>query len=165
MERTIEQLEEIEKRLREGKVVKIEPMPRQVVPPPQAESVLKSEMVKEDRRKIADRIVELSNGALELEDAKSHFSLKIGAGPYSNAVTVSKHFDRVNFFITSTDLLGKAEAEGFKPKRAEAKKPWHKDRFRFWELGLGDIEAHEALFREIVRESVSVIMDKKAKKK
>jgi len=57
MERTIEQLEEIEKRLREGKVVKIEPMPRQVVPPPQAESVLKSEMVKEDRRKIADRIV------------------------------------------------------------------------------------------------------------
>jgi hypothetical protein len=32
-------------------------------------------------------------------------------------------------------------------------------------LGLSDIEAHEALFREIVMESVRMIMDRKPKKK
>ena len=157
-----------EKMLRTAKAVKIEPMPKPAVSLPLPTGILKSEMTSEESLKIADRIatriVELSDGDLEPQHTRYHISLKVGAGPYSNAVTVSKRDDRVNFFITSTNLLRKAEAEGFKPKRAEAKHPWHKDRFRFWELGLNDIEAQQVLFREIVKESVSVVMDRKRKK-
>lgn len=161
----MKELDEKEEMMRVGKVVKIEPMPKRVVPVPLPAEISKNETTKDDRRKIADRIVELSDGVLERpRDTKRHISLKIGAGPYSNAVTISKYFDRVNFFILSADLLRKAEAEGFKPETVESTRPWPKDRFRFWGLGLGDIQAHEALFREIVVESVRAIMDRKPRR-
>ena len=38
-------------------------------------------------------------------------------------------------------------------------------KFLFWGLGMSDIQAHEALFREIVMESVRTIMDLRPKKK
>ena len=157
----MKELDKKEEMMREGRVVKIEPMPDSVVPLPLPAGILKSEMTREE--KIAVRIVELSNQVLSTEDSNLHIALKIGAGPYSNAVTVSKHSDRVSFFL-STDLRRKAEAEGFKPEPVESTRPWPKDKFRFWHLGLSDLQAHEALFREIVKESVSVIMSRRSKR-
>src|ERR1035437_934491 len=102
-------------------------------------------MTREDRLKVADRIVELSDQVLSRAERRYHFALKIGSGPNSNTVNVSKRFDRVSFFIRSSSLLRKAEAEGFKPDPAESTWAPNKDRFRFRELRLRDIEAHEAL--------------------
>ncbi|HWG19724.1 MAG TPA: hypothetical protein VG225_04275 [Terracidiphilus sp.] len=164
MKRSGAEIRRIENALMNGNVVKIEPMHKPDVPtPPQARNS-KSKMTREDRLKIAVRIAELSNGDLEPLDTEFHISLKMGAGPYSNAVTISKRENRVNFFILSRDLLRKAEAEGFKPEPVESTRPWPKDRFRFWQLGLSDIQTHEALFREIVKESVIAIMDRRSKK-
>jgi hypothetical protein len=154
----MKELDKKEEMMRVGKVVKIEPMPKPVVPLPLPTGILRSEMTRDDRWKIADRIVDLSNQVLSREESGIHIALRIGFPPNSNTVTVSKRANRVCFFIRSMDLLRKAEAEGFKPE------PRSKDRYRFWGLGLSDIDAHEALFREIVKESVSVIMSRRSKK-
>jgi hypothetical protein len=151
------ELDKKEEMKRVGKVVRIEPMPTSVVP------LLKSETTRDGRRKIADRIVGLSDGVLEWKETDRHIGLKIGSGPYSIAGLVSTHFDRVSFFIRSKDLLQKALAEGFKPKLRKSTIPSTKDLYQFGELSLSDIEAHEALFRWIVKESVNVVMDHKGK--
>jgi hypothetical protein len=165
MKRSAAEIRRIENAIINGRVVKIEPMNKPVVArrPPARDS--KSGMTKGDRRKIAARIVELSDQVLSTNESDRHIALKIGSGPNSNTVNVSKRYDRVSFFIRSKNLFRKAETEGFTPKPAESPTAPNKDRFRFWELRLSDIEAHEALFREIVKESVSVIMDRRPKKK
>ena len=152
-----------EEMMREGKVAKIEPMPDSVVLLPPPAGILKDEMTREDRLKIADRIAELSDGVLERKETDRGIRLKIGSGPYSIAGLVSTHYDHVSFFIRSTDLLRKAEAEGFKPEPAESTRPSTKDLNQFRELSLIDIEDHEALFRLIVKESVNVVMDHRGK--
>ncbi len=160
----MKELDKKEEMMREGKVVKIEPMPRPVVPLPLPSGILKSEMTREDRLKIAARIVHLSDGVLEQRENGGYIALKIGSGPNSNAVRVGKRSDRVSFFIRSTDLRKKAEEEKFTPEPLEPTTAANKDKFRFWGLSLGDIEAHEALFREIVKESVSVVMDRRPRR-
>ncbi len=149
--------------MRESKVVKIEPMPDSVVPLPLPAGILKSEMTREDRLKIAARIVELSDGVVERKETDRGIRLKIGSGPYSIVGLVSTHYDRVSFFIRSADLLDKAVAEGFKPELRESTRPSTKDLHQFEGLSLSDIETHEALFRWIVKESVNVVMDHKGK--
>jgi len=151
----------MERMMSVGEVVKIEPIPNSAVPLPRPARFLKSEKAREDRLKIAARIVELSNQVLSTKENAHYIALKIGSGPNSNTVNVWKSHDRVGFFIRSSDLLRKAEAEGFKPEPAKRQL----DRYRFWELSLRDIEAHEPLFREIVKESVGVIMDRRPKRK
>jgi hypothetical protein len=156
--------DEIEEMLRSGKVVKIEPMPKPVVPPPLPAGILKSEMTREDRLKIiAAKIVELSDQRLSTHKNPKYVALKIGSGPYSNAVVV--HNNLVSFFIRSGDLLNWAKKEEFDPVEAPKTTPMNEHKLLFRGLGLSDIEAHEALFREIVMESVRMIMDRKPKKK
>ena len=166
MENTAARMKELdrkEKMMRDGKVVKIEPMPNAAGGLPRPSNESKREMTKEDRLRIADRIVNLSDGDIERKETDRGIRMKIGSGPYSIACFVSTHYDRVSFFIRSTNLIRKAEAEGFKPKPAEQTRPGNADLYRFWELSLNDIEAHEALFKEIVRESVRVVTDHKGK--
>jgi len=153
-----------EEMMRLGKVVKIEPMPKPVAHLLQPSDISKSEMTRDDRLKIADLIVDLSNNVLSQEVSVRHVALRIGSPPNSNAVTVSKRADRVSFFIRSKDLLGEAERKGFKPELVGSEAPRDKDRYRFSGLSLSDIHAHEALFREIVKESVSVVIDRRPKK-
>ena len=113
---------------------------------------------------MASRIVELSNGVLSTGKIKSgYIPLKIESGPYSNAVCV--HNNLVSFFIRSGDLLNRAKAEGFAPEPAPRTVPMDEHKILFRNLGLSDIQAHEALFREIVMESVRTIMDLRPKKK
>lgn len=149
-----------EKMLRTAKVVKIEPMPKPSVPIELPAGIVKIE----DRQKIADFIVHLSDGVLSIEKSGRHFALRIGSPPNSNAVTVSKRADRVSFFIRSEDLRRKAEAEGLKLVQTKSVAPRDKDRYRFLGLGLSEIQAHETLFREIVKESLGVIMDRRPRK-
>jgi hypothetical protein len=149
-------LDKIEEMMRAGKVIKIEPMPKPFVP---------IQMTREDRLKIAARIVELSNQVLSTAENKDYIALKIGSGPNSNAVRVGKRSDRVSFFIRSMDILKRAEAKEFKPEPLKPTTEANKDKFRFWGLHLSDIEAHEALFREIVKESVETVMDRKPGRK
>jgi len=159
----MKELDKKEEMMREGKVVKIEPMPNAAGGLPRPSNESKREMTREDRLRIADRIVNLSDGEIERKETDRGIRMKIGSGPYSIGCFVSTHYDRVSFFIRSTNLLGKAEAEGFKPKPAERTRPGNEDLYRFWELSLNDIEAHEALFKGIVKESVRVVMDHKRK--
>ena len=157
------ELEKKEDMMRVGKVVKIEPIHLPMVPPPLPAANLKSEMNREDRLRIADRIVELSDGVLERKETDRGIRLKIGSGPYSIAGLVSTHHDRVSFFIRSKDLLLKAMEEKFEPELAESTRPSTRDMYRFLGLSLSDIEAHEALFRWIVKETVNVVLDHKGK--
>ena len=159
----MQELDKIEEMMRVGKVVKIEPMPNPVVPAPVPKGTLKSEMRREDRLKIAAKIAELSDRVLEPKENADYIALKIDSGPYSNAARVRNN--RVSFFIRSTDLLNRAKAEGFEPEPLKSTTEANKDKFRFWGLGLSHIEAHEALFREIVKESVGTIMDRRPKRK
>src|SRR5579863_414876 len=123
--------------IREGKPVRIEPIGAS------------TDGAREDRLKIAARIVELSDQVLESKENADYIALKIESGPYSNAARVRNN--RASFFIRSTDLFNRAKAEGFNPVEAPQTTQANKDKFRFWGLSLNDIEAHKALFREIVK--------------
>ena len=122
-------------------------------------------MNREDRLKVAAKIAELSDLPLSTqENLKSNYvALKIESGPYSNAICV--HNNRVSFLIRSTDLLKKATEDRLNPEPAPRTVPMDENKFLFWGLGMSDIQAHEALFREIVMESVRTIMDLRPKKK
>jgi hypothetical protein len=158
------ELDKLEEMMRSGKVVKIEPMPKPAAPIQQAADISESEVAGDDRMKIADLIVALSNNVLSKDVSARHIALRIGSPPNCNTVTISKGVDRVSFYIQSTDLRKKAEAEGFKPEALELVALRNKDKYRFRGLSLSDIQAHEALFREIVKESLRVVMDKRPKK-
>jgi hypothetical protein len=159
----MKELDKKEEMMRVGKVVKIEPMRTPVVPPPLPARILRSEMSREDRLKVAAKIVELSDRVLEPKENADYVALKIESGPNSNAARVRNN--RVSFFIRSKDLLERAKREKFNPEPLKSTTAANKDKFRFRGLGLSDIEAHEALFREIVKESVGTIMDRKPKRK
>jgi hypothetical protein len=117
----------------------------------------------EDRLRIAERIVELSNQVLSTKVNGEYIALKVGTGANSNAVIVRKSEDRVSFFIRSTDLLNRAKAEGFDPVQTKLTGSF-KDRYRFWGLSIADLHNHEDLFREIVNESVHTIIDRRPKR-
>jgi hypothetical protein len=112
----------------------------------------------EDRLKIAEHIVKLSDQVLSTRENPKYIALKIGNW---NAVTVRKNSDRVSFFITSTDLINRTKAAGFDPALVPAKK----DKYRFWGLRLADLQTHEDLFREIVKESRRTITDSSPRNK
>ncbi|HEY1808407.1 MAG TPA: hypothetical protein VGG42_07575 [Acidobacteriaceae bacterium] len=114
--------------------------------------------------KVAGRIVELSDQVLSMNVNGNYIALKTGTGPNSNAVTVTKYEDRVSFFIRSTALLDRAKTEGFDPEIAKQTSPSKAHRYRFWGLSYFDLQEHEGLFREIVKESVSTIIDRRPKK-
>jgi len=112
---------------------------------------------------MASRIVDLSNKVLSTGTTSSgYIPLKIESGPYSNAVAVGRNW--VRCFIQSTALLEKAREEGFDPRKPLKTAPFNEHKFYFDGLCLGDIDAHETLFAEIVKESVKVIMDRRPKK-
>jgi hypothetical protein len=153
--------DEIEEMIRLGKVVKIEPMPKSAAPLQKPADSLKSEMTREDRLRIAARIVELSNQVLSTKGNIDYIALKIGSGPNSNVARVRNN--RVSFFIRSKDLFNWAVSKGFDPEPLTSTTAANKDKFRFRNLSLRDIEDHEALFREIVKESVGVVIDRRPK--
>jgi hypothetical protein len=165
------ELDEKEARIREGIPVHVESMGtflrrKENGNSPSALGSNSADRLKtrEDRLKVAALIVELSNKRLSLSPTNNtrYIALKIGSGPNSNAIRVRN--SRVSFFIRSTGLLNKAKYEGFDPQPLRSTTAANKDKFRFWGLRLSDIEAHEALFREIVKESVETIMDRRPKK-
>ena len=119
----------------------------------------------EDRREIAERIAQISDQVLSIQDnsPSGYFSLKVGTRPHSNVVTVWKSKDRVSFFIRSTDLLNRASTAGFEPKPTEPSDN-NKHKYRFEKLSLADLQNDEGLFREIVRESVGIILDRGPKR-
>jgi len=121
------------------------------------------EMTREDRLTVAARIVELSDEILSTDENPQYIALKIASGPNSNAVTVWS--DHVSFFIRSTALLDKARADGFEPIQVKSTTPRNQDKYQFPRLSLNQILTHEALFREIVQESMRTIMDRRPKKK
>jgi hypothetical protein len=122
------------------------------------------EMTRENRRKIADLIVMLSGGDLSIEESGIHFALRTVNPPRRNTVTVSNRANRVSFYIQSADLLKKVKDKKIKHEPTKLVAPRDRDRYRFGELGLNDIQVHEALFREIVQESVRVIMSRRSMK-
>jgi hypothetical protein len=168
MKRSSAEIRRIENALMNGKPIRVEPMSGSVVPPSLPIDISASETTIEDRRKIAHRIVELSDRVLSPYESASRIALRIGSPPNCNTISVSKRYDRVSFFIRSEDLRRRAEAElraeRFKPERLKSEAQRDKDRYRCSGLRLEDIEAHEALFREIVKESVSVVMDRRARR-
>jgi hypothetical protein len=105
--------------------------------------------------KIAARIVELSDQVLSTKENKHYIALQVGSPPNCNAVIVSD-LDHVNFRIPSQDLLNRVKAEGFTPEE----RTWSgffKGGLRFSRLGLDDLRAHEALFKEIIKGSIKEI--------
>jgi hypothetical protein len=166
----IRELEEKEARIREGIPVHVESMGtflrrKANDNSPSAHGSNSADRLKtrEDCLKVAALIVELSNQVLSTKENVDYIALKIGSGANSNAVRVRDN--RVSFFIRSTELLNRARAEGFEPEPLKSTTAANKDKFRFRGLGLSDIEAHEALFREILKESVGTIMDRRPKRK
>jgi hypothetical protein len=67
----------------------------------------------------------------------------------------------VTFYIRSEDLRKQAEEAQLEFKPVDSEAPKDKYRYRIPGLNLSTIQAHEALFREIVKESVSVIEDRR----
>lgn len=112
---------------------------------------------REERRTIAAEIKRLSNNPeLEVrEEPKRHIALKIGVGNFSNAAVVSDS-GYVKFFIRSNDLLERAQ-ERYKPELVKSTGPWAGFGYRFWGLRLNDIQANEALFRALIKESMDEI--------
>jgi len=157
--------DEIEEMLRSGKVVKIEPMPKPAVPLPQPSGILKCEMTREDRLKIAAKIVELSSMVLSKKENPHYIALKVGDGPYSNAVTVRWRTDRVSFHIPSTDLVKQAVAAGFSPENCESRRSFFEHKWYFNGLTLADLQKHEPLFSAIVKGSLEYIRSRRPKGK
>jgi hypothetical protein len=152
---------EIEEMMRTGKVVKIEPMPGLVAHSEQTFGVSTREKPGSGRDEIANLLIALSDHVLSEEKTPRHIALRIGAPPNSNTITVSKRADRVTFYIRSEDLRKQAEEAQLEFKPVDSEAPKDKYRYRIPGLNLSTIQAHEALFREIVKESVSVIEDRR----
>lgn len=114
--------------------------------------------MKDSRMEIAKQIVEFSDQVLSTKKSQDYIALQLGTGRKRNAVTVSNS-DHVGFFIQSSGLLKKAKEEGFDPKEEEFSKHGNKHKFVFSDLTLEQIQAHEGLFRDIVRESVDTIKE------
>ena len=151
--------DEIEERMRLGKVVKIEPMPEQVAPPQQSADILKSEMNREDRLKVAAKVVELSDHALSTKVNKDHITLKADG----SVVVVVSNSDQVGFFIRSTEIRTKISNAGFKLEKGRLKSPKDEDKILIRNLGTEEMEANKELFREVIYESVRTIMDRRPK--
>ncbi len=112
-----------------------------------------------DRSEIAKRLVELSNQVLSKKENKTHIALKV-----KNRVAVLvSHSERVQFIITSEDLVNRVRAEKFNLTPAPNSIPMHEIKYYFEGLGINQIRAHELLFKEIVNESVQAVMDRKPK--
>lgn len=110
----------------------------------------------EDCESIADLIVRMSDQVLSKKRNNGYFALKIDSGPNSNVVTILKN--RVSFFISSSGLVDKAKGAKFDPKAVEDR---DKYKYQFWHLSLHDLQNNDELFREIVKDSIATIMDRR----
>ena len=120
---------------------------------------------KEERSRLAERIVGLSSGVLSKKENPNYIALKVGDGPYSNAVTVRWRKDRVSFHMPSSDLVNQAIAAGFSPKNAQARRPFFKHKYYFYGLTLADLQEHKPMFRAIVKDSLEHILSRRPKGK
>ena len=148
--------DEVEEMLLNGTVVKIEPMPK---------SGPSTQLNGEDRTKIAARIVELSNHVLSTKKNPRSITLKVGDGPYSNAVTVRWRKDRVSFHIPSTNLVKQAVEAGFSPENPQSARPFFEHKWHFNGLTLTDLQEHEPLFRAIIKDSLEYILSRRPRGK
>jgi hypothetical protein len=119
-------------------------------------------MTEKERKSASTLLAQMSAGDLDPTERSEYIALQIGDGPNKNAVVL--HFDRVSFFVQSEYLIERAKTEGFKPEPAERKSPQCDYKVRFWGLSLSDIEAHEALFRDIVIESIRIVRSRRPTK-
>jgi hypothetical protein len=117
-------------------------------------------LLKEERSRLADRIVELSSEALSSDktSSKNYIALKVGGGPHSNAATVRWRDDVVTFHIPSSDLVNRAIAAGFSPENEHSVRPFFKHKHRFCGLTLADLQEHESLFRAIVKDLTKYVV-------
>ena len=119
----------------------------------------------EDRKRIVEEIVRLSDGILSCSEGRNYYSLKVGDGPKSLAATVHKDSDRISFFIPSSDLLGQLRAMEFKFAEATRGRPRSRDWYRSSGLTLSKICENEDLFKQVVHESVNEVKSRQAKRK
>ncbi len=114
---------------------------------------------------LAERIVELSSMVLSWKENRHYIALKVGDGPYSNAVTVRGSEDTVSFHIPSGNLEQQAITEGFNPEDQHAKRPFFRHKRHFHGLSLADLQKHEPLFRSIVKDSIEYVLSQRPKGK
>jgi hypothetical protein len=122
---------------------------------------------KEERSRLAERIVELSSRVLSKKENSRYMALKVGDGPYSNAATVLWREGIVSFHIPSSDLEKQAIAAGFSPenRQLKSKRPFFRHKRYFHGLTLADLQDHEPLFRAIVKGSLDYILSRRPKGK
>lgn len=122
---------------------------------------------KEERSKLADRIVELSSGALskDEESCLSYIALKVGSGPYSNVATVWWRKDMVTFHLPSSDLEKRANDAKLGPENENSSRLFFKHKCRFYGLTPAKLHEHEPLFRAIVKDSLEHVIGWRAKGK
>jgi hypothetical protein len=118
-------------------------------------------MMKEDRLTLAARLAEFSNGILSTQVNPDHITLKVE----NRVAIVVSGSDQVGFYIRSTELLERIRGAGF--ATAKAREKYHKDQNKYLlrHLSLAEINSNEALFKEIVLESVETIKDQRPKEK
>jgi len=118
-----------------------------------------------ERVELAKNLMELSNEPLSLTDKpRNYIAIEVGFKPNKNAIGISKHRDRVSFLVRSTDLLRRLEMAGFTPVPVPQTRPMMKDKYFIFGVSKEDINRHQALFREAVKESIETVRSRKSKK-
>lgn len=120
---------------------------------------------KEERRTLAERIIELSSPRLFKKENQHYIALQVGERPYCNAIALSWRKDRVSFYIPSSYLLTQATTEGLKPEHAQPRERLSEHKFYFYGLKPEDLRKHESLFRSIIDESIDFIKSQRPKGK
>src|SRR5271170_955165 len=119
----------------------------------------------EERVELAKYLMGLSNEHLSLTDKpRNYIAIEVGFKPNKNAIGVSKYRDRVSLLVRSTDLLRRIEMAGFTPVPVPQTRPMMKDKYFILGLSKNDVNRHEALFREVVKESIETVRSRKSKK-
>ena len=120
---------------------------------------------REDRVRIAEKIVELSSDRLSMAPNQRYLALKVGSGAYSNAATVNLQHDWVTFHIPSTELESQANEAGLNPHKAHSARPFFQHKYKFNNLTMAALLEHETLFKAIIHGSMSYVLSQQPKAK
>jgi hypothetical protein len=113
----------------------------------------------EERVRLAERLIGMSGLPLSKNEVGNYIAIEVGTGTNKNAVLVSTRQDRVSFFIRSMELLNRVAEAGFKAERNGPE-----FRYRVWNVSILDLDHHESLFREVMRESIDIVRSRRSRK-
>jgi hypothetical protein len=119
----------------------------------------------EERLEIAKELALLAPEVELNQDPKRYISLDVGSRPNKNAVVIPKFAQHVSFYIQDPSLVQRLRDAGFSVEAVteDTKRLYNRDKHRVLLLTKSNISNHKSLITEVLKHSLNVIKNRKAK--